>query len=67
MARLAPGGIGLSAPGEPVPFRLIPVEPLAEARLGQLAKVTLRYPVPGVLAPLTRLSDQLLPAEANPK
>lgn len=67
VARLAPGGIGLSAPGEWVPFRLIPVEPLAEARLGQLAKVTLRYPVPGVLAPLTRLSDQLLPAGANPK
>ena len=52
MARLAPDGLGTAAPGEPVPFRLIPTEPLAEDLLGQLAEVTLRRPLPGTLQPL---------------
>lgn len=61
-ATLAPGGIGRAAPGEPVPFRLAPVAPIPEARLGQLAEVTLRYPVPELIRPLSRLSDPTRPA-----
>lgn len=52
-ARLAPGGLGSAAPGEPVPFRLIPDQPLAEDRTGQLAAVTLQRPVPGFVKPIT--------------
>lgn len=44
-ARLAPGGLGSAAPGEPVPFRLVPEAPLPADRAGQLAEVTLRRPV----------------------
>jgi mannuronan synthase len=58
-ARLAPGGIATAAPGEMVPFRLIPDEPLSEDRLGQLAKVTLNRPVPVVLQPLASVSGLL--------
>lgn len=61
-ATLPPGGIGMSAPGEPVPFRLTPTAPLAEDRLGQLAEVTLQRPVPVVLQPLARVSG-LTPQE----
>lgn len=61
-ARLAPGGLGSAAPGEPVPFRLIPDEPLPAERAGQLAEVTLRRPVPTFLQPLTRLANTFLPA-----
>lgn len=45
------GGLGSDAPGQPVPFRLIPDQPLSEDRTGQLAEVTLRRPVPGLLQP----------------
>ena len=61
-ARLAPGGLGSAAPGDPVPFRLIPDQPLAADRAGQLAEVTLRRPVPALLQPLTRIPDSFLPA-----
>lgn len=61
-AGLAPGGIGSAAPGAPVPFRLVPAEPLPADRLGQLAEVTLRYPVLGLIRPLSRLADRVLPA-----
>jgi hypothetical protein len=65
-ARLAPNGIGSAAPGEPVPVRLEPMSPIPAERLGQLAEVTLRYPVPGVVQPFATLSDRFLPAsEAN--
>jgi alginate biosynthesis protein Alg44 len=62
LARLAPGGIGPAAPGEPVPVRLVPDGPIPEARLGQLAQATLRFPVPDFIASIARLADQLLPA-----
>ncbi len=61
-ASLAPGGIAPSAPGQPVPFRLVPDVPLPETRLGQMAEVTLRRPVPLVLQPLASLSTLLFPA-----
>jgi alginate biosynthesis protein Alg44 len=63
LASLPPGGIGLSAPGEPVPVRLVPAEPIPEERLGQLAEATLRYPVPDLIAPFARLADHFLPAK----
>jgi alginate biosynthesis protein Alg44 len=56
-ARLAPNGIGLAAPGEPVPVRLVPEQPIPEARLGQLAEATLRFPVPSALTPFARLAE----------
>lgn len=61
-ARLTPGSLGSAAPGQPVPVRLVPLNPLPEERLGQLAEVTLRYPVPGIIQPLARLAGNLLPA-----
>lgn len=62
LAQLAPNGIGLSAPGEPVPVRLVPAEPIPEARLGQLAEATLHYPAPNFLGPFVRLADRFLPS-----
>lgn len=61
-ARLAPGGLGSAAPGDPVPFQLIPDQPLVADRAGQLAEVTLRRPVPAILQPFARISDSSLPA-----
>lgn len=63
-ARLAPAGLGSAAPGEPVPFRLVPVDPLSEERAGQLAEVVLNRPIPEALARVTRLAD-LLPSSAK--
>lgn len=62
-ARLAPGGLGSAAPGEPVPFRLVPDQPLPEDRLGQLAEVTLRRPVPGLLQSVPVFENLSTPAE----
>lgn len=56
-AQLMPGGIGSAAPGQPVPIRIAPLQPLSDDRLGQLADVTLRYPVPDLMQPLARLTD----------
>lgn len=65
-ARLAKDGLGSAVPGEPVPVRLTPDVQLADDRVGQMAEVTLRYPVPSVLRPITRLSGPSLPeAEAT--
>ncbi len=65
-ATLAPGGLAVAAPGEPVPFRLVPTTPLGEDRLGQLAEVTLHRPVPLLLQPLAKVSALLFPvSEAN--
>ncbi|WP_374645570.1 hypothetical protein [Tabrizicola sp.] len=65
-ARLAPDGLGTAAPGEPVPFRLIPTEPLAEELVGQLAEVTLRRSLPGALQPLAAVINRSIPdAEAD--
>lgn len=56
-AKLAHGGLGSAAPGEPVPFRLVPDQPLSEDRAGQLAEVTLRRPVPAPFGLLGRFAD----------
>lgn len=61
-ARLAPGGLGSAAPGQPVPFRLTPDQPLAQDRTGQLAEVTLRRPLPGLVRPLATYADTLTSA-----
>ncbi len=61
-ADLAPGGLATSAPGELVPFRLVPETPLPEDRVGQLAEVTLHRPIPAVLQPLASVSALLFPA-----
>jgi alginate biosynthesis protein Alg44 len=53
-ARLLPGGLGTAAPGDPVPFRLAPLQPLPEALAGQLAEVTLRRPVPDLFQTVIR-------------
>lgn len=62
-ARLAPNGIGSAAPGEPVPFRLVPVDPLPESRAGQLAQLTLRLPVPDIFGPVVQVVDRLTTAD----
>lgn len=54
-AKLA--GLGSAAPGEPVPFRLVPDQPLADDLAGQLAQVTLRRPVPDLLRPVTDFAE----------
>jgi hypothetical protein len=61
-AQLAPGGLGSAAPGEPVPFRLVPTQPLSDDRLGQLAEVVLRRPVPDLVRPIAGLADNTTPA-----
>lgn len=61
-ARLDPEGLGPAAFGEPVPFRLLPVQPLAADRAGQLAEVTLRRPVPDFFQPFLRFVDRFLSA-----
>lgn len=58
-ARLAPGGLAASTSADLLPYRLIPVEPLAQVRLGQLAEVTIRQPVPAVLSPVAGFSTAL--------
>jgi mannuronan synthase len=65
-ASLAPGGFTATAPGELVPFRLIPEMALPGARIGQLAEVTLQRPVPLVLQPLAGVAALLtLSSEAT--
>lgn len=59
-ARLA--GLGSAAPGEPVPFRLMPDQPLADDLAGQLAQVTLHRPVPDLLRPVTGYAQSLTTA-----
>lgn len=56
------GGLGSAAPGQPVPFRLIPDQPLSEDRTGQLAEVTLRRPVPDLLQPVATSAASLTSA-----
>jgi alginate biosynthesis protein Alg44 len=58
-AHLAPGGLGSAAPGEPVPFRLTPDQPLAEDLAGQMAEVTLRRPVPDLARQVTGYAQSL--------
>lgn len=48
-AELPPGSLGSAAPGDPVPFRLVPSQPLAADRAGELAEVTLRSPIPAAV------------------
>ena len=62
-AHLAPGGIGTAAPGEPVPVRLIPDQPLADDLVGQLAEVTLRRAVPELIQPVTAYARSLVSEE----
>lgn len=61
-ARLAPGGLGSAAPGQPVPFRLIPDQPLSEDLAGQLVEVTLRRKAPDFFGSLGRFADVFPPA-----
>lgn len=61
-ARLAADGIGQAAPGEPVPVRLNPDQPIPEALHGRMAEVTLHYPVPDLVRPLARLIDGSIPS-----
>ncbi|HLQ18307.1 MAG TPA: hypothetical protein VK146_04940, partial [Tabrizicola sp.] len=61
--RLAPGGLGSAAPGEPVPFRLVPDRPLPDDRAGQLAEVTLLRPLPAAADTIAGLADIISPKE----
>jgi len=60
-ATLAPGGIAGSASVDLLPYRLLPVTPLPEGRLGQLAEVMIYSPVPAMFQPLASLSRFLSP------
>ena len=45
-----------------MPFRLVPTQPLSDDRLGQLAEVVLRRPVPDLVRPIAGLADNPTPA-----
>lgn len=62
-ATLAPEGLGSSAPGEPVPFRLVPDQPLTEDRAGQLAEVVLRRPLPAAADAIAGIATFFTPNE----
>lgn len=58
-ASLVPGSIATTTAGDLMPYRLLPRAPLPEARLGQLAEVTVHHPVPALLLPVAGLSTVL--------